>query len=86
MRWLNVLSQPTQDCCYLKPQLYPPRGRETMALRRRGPAFLGSVKSGEDLYRVLVLLVEALSLIGLHTHHDAFFGLSYGLPRANTSL
>ena len=79
MRWLNELSQPTQDCCYLKPQPCPPRGRGTTALRRRGPAFLGSVKNGEDLSRVLVLLVEALSLIGLHTHHDAPFGLSYAL-------
>jgi hypothetical protein len=65
MRWLNELSQPTQDCCDLKPQPCPPRGRGTTARGRRGPAFFGSVKSGEDLSRVFVLLVEALSLIDL---------------------
>lgn len=34
-------------------------------------AFLGSVEAGEDLLRVLVLLIEALRLIRLHTVNDA---------------
>lgn len=86
MRWLNEPSQSAENCCGLKPERCPRQGQGTTAGGRCSPALLGSVEGGEDLSRVLVLLVEALSLIGFHTHHDAPFGLSYALPRANTSL
>src|ERR1700722_3155499 len=83
-RWLDGLRQPPQDRGDLKPQPCRPRRRSAPITWWGSAALLSSLKGDEDLSGILVFLVEAVGLFGLHTHHDAPFGPSYALPRAKT--